>query len=411
MMKAMKPSFSKLVRVALSLSLALGVYAAIDFQRARSFVPEFTVVRFNEIRLELVEASWRVPWFFGLFEYSQSVSLSVEDLFFNLSTKNHRLDGIEDFTLELWYENELTLVQPATSDLRLERSGVYRLSLKHSSPQLEYVYEAELELQLPPEISISKLSAQQGDVLAIRIDHIDDTMNIALKAPFKPSAPLRTEDSILWFMPVVYRQTPGSYAMELSIDDTIYTYELEVLAYDFKALYFTVDTTVVRSTVGNPAAVEEYRAIIWPTYERFESTHYWRDPFILPVEGARISSTFGEMRFVNNAPNPTRHVGIDYAIACGTDVRASNRGRVEVSQFLIMIGNTVVIDHGLGLKTYYEHMEELFVQPGEIVERGQVIGTVGTTGYSTGCHLHFQAMIKNQSFNPEFLYELRKTQP
>lgn len=412
MIEAMKQSVKKIVMAISALSLALGVYAWNDFQRARSYEPEFKVVAFNQTPLTLVEASWRVPWFFGLFEWSgQWLRRTEEDQFFKLSTLDHYLEGMEGFTLELLYEDELTTFEPAPSSVRLERSGVYRMFLKHSSPQLDYVYQAQLELELPPEVSISKLSAQQGDVLVIRVDHIHDAMNVELKAPFKPSAPLRTKDAILWFMPVVYRQTPGTYPIEVTIDETFHSYELEVLAYDFKALYFTVDTSVVRSTVGNPAAVEEYRTVIWPTYETYEPNNYWNDPFMLPVEGARISSTFGEMRFVNNAPNPTRHVGIDYAIACGTDVRASNRGRVEVSQFLIMIGNTIVIDHGLGLKTYYEHMEELFVQPGEMVERGQVIGTVGTTGYSTGCHLHFQAMIKNQSFNPEFLYELRKTQP
>ena len=69
-----------------------------------------------------------------------------------------------------------------------------------------------------------------------------------------------------------------------------------------------------------------------------------------------------------------------------------------------MIGNTIVIDHGLGLKTFYEHMEDITITQGDMVEKGQLIGHVGTTGYSTGCHLHFQAMVKNQSINPEFLY-------
>ena len=71
-----------------------------------------------------------------------------------------------------------------------------------------------------------------------------------------------------------------------------------------------------------------------------------------------------------------------------------------------MIGNTIIIDHGLGLKTYYEHMEDIIIKAGDLVEKGQLIGHVGTTGYSTGCHLHFQAMVKNQSINPEQLYTL-----
>ena len=203
---------------------------------------------------------------------------------------------------------------------------------------------------------------------------------------------------------MAYREAAKVYPLTLSINGQEYNYELDVNTYEFKEIHFTVKQTVVSSTVGNNDAVIQYRETIYPLYETFETEEYWEGNFINPVEGARMSSTFGEMRFVNNAKTPTRHAGIDYAIACGTEVLASNAGKVEYAGFLTMIGNTIVIDHGLGLKTFYEHMEDITITQGDMVEKGQLIGHVGTTGYSTGCHLHFQAMVKNQSINPEFLY-------
>ena len=398
--------------VSFLIGLSLASYAFLDYRRVAHYNPSERNLVISEERVQPNQIDTTQSWFFGMFNHSIKVvddakslsSLKVSEAFVPLA-----YEGTLEVVVMTPDSSILRLVDP--KELVFVASGLYRLEMRQSSLDAIYTYHVELNVNLEPKISLSKLQAEQGDVVMIRIDQLESFREVELKAPFKPSEPLRTDQSMYWFLPVVYRQEPGIYPIDVTIDGKVSTFAFEVLPYDYKAIYFTVDASVVRSTVGNPEAVNQYRSIIWPTYERFEEVDYWRDPFILPVDDARISSTFGEMRYVNNALSSTRHVGIDYALPCGSEVKASNRGRVEVSEFLIMIGNTIVIDHGLGLKTYYEHMDSLSVEPGDIVERGQVIGTVGTTGYSTGCHLHFQAMIKNQSFNPEFLYELRKNNP
>jgi murein DD-endopeptidase MepM/ murein hydrolase activator NlpD len=117
------------------------------------------------------------------------------------------------------------------------------------------------------------------------------------------------------------------------------------------------------------------------------------------VEG-RITSSFGLYRYINGATTPSRHQGIDIAVPTGTPVPASNRGRVVQADFVIMTGNTVVIEHGGGLKTYYYHMSEIDCAVGDMVEQGDIIGLVGSTGYSTGAHLHFEVRIDNRSVSP-----------
>ena len=72
---------------------------------------------------------------------------------------------------------------------------------------------------------------------------------------------------------------------------------------------------------------------------------------------------------------------------------------------IIYTGNTVVIEHGGGLKTYYYHMDSIEVKEGQIVERGALIGTVGSTGYSTGAHLHFEVKMGRSSLSPWELFD------
>ncbi len=277
-----------------------------------------------------------------------------------------------------------------------------QVEVKEENYYLEYLFHVNVELEAI--VQLPDLKSVQGDILYFQIDNAPRNSQISVVSDFSESNIYQNDNTIIFYIPMWYAAEVKEYALSIYLNHDVYDYIIDLDEFEFRELHFTVPTSTVTSTVGNPNAAPEYREIIYPTYESAIDYVYWDGNFILPVEGARISSNFGDKRFVNNATVPTRHVGIDYAIDCGTDVLASNGGEVIVAYNLIMIGNTVVIDHGLGLKTYYEHMKDLNVSVGDIVEKGDLIGHVGTTGYSTGCHLHFQSMIKNQSINPESLY-------
>lgn len=88
----------------------------------------------------------------------------------------------------------------------------------------------------------------------------------------------------------------------------------------------------------------------------------------------------------------------------GDAVWAPGRGKVVYAGFLQMTGNTVVIEHGGGLKSYFFHLDSLACKQGDIVEKEQLIGQAGSTGYSTGPHLHYEARIGNQSIDPDQLF-------
>lgn len=122
-------------------------------------------------------------------------------------------------------------------------------------------------------------------------------------------------------------------------------------------------------------------------------------PFLIPVEG-RMTTPYGYTRYVNGRLNGT-HNAIDWAAPTGTPIQATNDGVVVLADDLYLTGLSVYIDHGMNLFSQYAHLSEIWVEPGEEVEAGQVIGLVGSTGFSTGPHLHFTFWIGNIPTNPD----------
>lgn len=141
-------------------------------------------------------------------------------------------------------------------------------------------------------------------------------------------------------------------------------------------------------------------------YRTITPERLWRGAFTRPVAGTGSGTGFGARRIINGKPRAP-HAGIDYAAPSGTPVVAANSGRVALVGDFFFPGRLVVVDHGLGLHTLYFHLESVLVGLSEPVERGQVIGTVGTTGRSTGPHLHFGAQLGPVRVDPAVLLELR----
>ena len=114
---------------------------------------------------------------------------------------------------------------------------------------------------------------------------------------------------------------------------------------------------------------------------------YFKDQFITPVDNAIITGVYGSQRILNGKPR-WPHYGLDYAQKTGTPIKAMLSGVVTLAEKdLYYTGATLIFDHGHGISTLYMHMNEIFVEMGQEVKKGDIIGTVGKSGRATGPHL------------------------
>ena len=117
--------------------------------------------------------------------------------------------------------------------------------------------------------------------------------------------------------------------------------------------------------------------------------NYFKNKFIMPVEGI-ISGVYGSQRILNGKPR-WPHYGIDIAANQGTQIKSAGSGVVTMAEDdLYYTGGTIIMDHGHGISTIYSHLENVIVSVGDKINQGDIIGTVGSTGRSTGPHLDFR---------------------
>lgn len=121
-------------------------------------------------------------------------------------------------------------------------------------------------------------------------------------------------------------------------------------------------------------------------------------PSVWPARGW-LTSRFGP-RISPFTARRQQHTGIDIAAALGTPIAAPARGRVSSISSSGPLGNSLTIDHGFGVRTFYGHTEEIFVGVGDLVERGQKLASIGSSGRSTGPHLHYSIQVRGKARDP-----------
>jgi murein DD-endopeptidase MepM/ murein hydrolase activator NlpD len=132
----------------------------------------------------------------------------------------------------------------------------------------------------------------------------------------------------------------------------------------------------------------------------------WWENFELPLSKIYITSPYGYSR--ETGSYNIAHKGTDFRASLGTEVRAVNLGIVRLVEEGRTYGKTIVVDHGLGVQSFYLHLSEIKVKKGQIVKRGEVIGLSGQSGYATGPHLHLSLRINGSSVDPMKFFELTK---
>lgn len=276
---------------------------------------------------------------------------------------------------------------------------------ERSAPQQsEPVVAPEPEVKVKS-VAFSTFATQPGEMLTITLENFADPQSIKIDNPFGDRPQLvEIGERLVAFIPIKSSQTAGEYTLTVSDGDFHEDFLITVKPKNFSVQNIVVDPSVTERTIDNQAANDEYFQKVQPFKTSFEPEILWEGLFEKPTGHCRVSSEFGEIRTVNGVESD-RHGGVDFACDKGEPVFAANSGKVLFAQNIALTGNTVMIEHGLGLKTWYYHMDSIDVKEGDMVKKGQQIGTIGETGFATGPHLHFAASVGKTYINPWTLFE------
>jgi murein DD-endopeptidase MepM/ murein hydrolase activator NlpD len=202
---------------------------------------------------------------------------------------------------------------------------------------------------------------------------------------------------------------PGAYPLKYTVVFADGHYEsseenIAVLTKDFPVKKLWVDEKFVTPPQEALQRIREESAILKSVYAIFTPEWLGDGAFIIPSEG-EVVPNFGERRFFNNKPRSS-HSGVDISSPFGAPVKASNAGKIVLASDLYFAGKAVIIDHGLGVFSLYCHFSRFRVKRGDFIQKGDVIGEIGSSGRVTGPHLHWGIKVQGSRVDPFSLLSL-----
>jgi murein DD-endopeptidase MepM/ murein hydrolase activator NlpD len=156
-------------------------------------------------------------------------------------------------------------------------------------------------------------------------------------------------------------------------------------------------------TDPDPKRTEEANRL-WSILSTNGTQIYHTGFFVPPVASTRRTSFFGDRRvyqYSNGTSDTSIHAGVDFGVPKGTSVSACAAGKVVLARMRIVTGNSVVIEHAPGIYSLYYHLDSIIVKEGDIVNSGTQIGLSGSTGLSTGPHLHWEIRVGTENTDPD----------
>ena len=250
-------------------------------------------------------------------------------------------------------------------------------------------------------ISIFPENIYPGDVFVINVDSINT-----------PTAQFQGRSLIFYQNNGAYKALasidittePGKYPLTLNHNNQRITYNIAVRFKRFPVKNITLKSEKVFLSPENEKRADAEETLLKSIWNRTTPYPLWTDNFIIPIP-SDITSPFGVKRIINKKKE-SRHRGTDYRGKTGTPIKSINSGIVTLTDNHFFGGNTVVINHGLGLYSVYLHLSQTNVSNGDRVIKGDILGLVGSTGRASGPHLHLSVKLYGESINPESLYKL-----
>ena len=403
----MKKLFAWLCMVALFAALVVCGAVAFLYQRASLGDVPPAQVQFAGQELEPNGYSWGVPVLGGVLyrTFEQSSTLTVQDLGV-LATASPSLtlgEGLPAGACRLTvtgpgggivYEGSAEGFAQAS----LPQNGAYEVLLtagrvktgeKPAQPIGFYRYKFRCTLSVEPTLTLSAAELPRGGVFAVYVSGVLDqgvqpTAQCGLgQVWFAPWA-----GGWLGFVPVAYNAEAGAHPLTVTVGTRTLTAELTVRHRDFAK----VETTEEESATPDGAA-QQFRDKIWPLYTTGAPEVRWSGAFTTPVEG-KVALDYGVYEYVNGSKGAQRSSGVEFEAEQGSQVACPAPGTVVFADPLLLTGNTVVVDHGCGLKSYLYNLGSLSVSAGAQVAQGDTLGFVGSE------HINYELKIANKSIDP-----------
>ena len=196
--------------------------------------------------------------------------------------------------------------------------------------------------------------------------------------------------------------TPGIYALQMQITDEAgrqSSYEARVYVQDGSYTQEVIEIPEDRQNLLATEVVQAELDRVSAVMSGFTSERFFGGLMSLPSTGP-VTSRFGTRRSYNGSGYDTFHGGTDFGGAPGSLVLAAAAGTVVLAEPLNVRGNAIIIDHGWGVYTGYWHLTQIYVANGQLVQRGDPIGTLGSTGLVTGAHLHWEMWVGGVQVDP-----------
>jgi murein DD-endopeptidase MepM/ murein hydrolase activator NlpD len=260
--------------------------------------------------------------------------------------------------------------------------------------------------QNPPAMAVTHYarSLQPGEVVLLTVSGVQDLRKLEAVA-FGKHFPCSSTAEKNWecLVGIDLETKPGAYTVAVQGQGagtaSVHTeYRLNVKPKVFPERRLSVDEKFVTPPPETLERIRKESERVREAMAPVSPERLWDGPFRVPVPGEPISS-FGKRSILNGKPR-SPHAGTDFRGATGVPVKAPNRGRVVLAGDLYFSGNTVILDHGQGLYSYFAHLSKITVTEGDIVEEGVVVGNVGATGRVTGPHLHWSIRLSETRIDP-----------
>lgn len=250
-------------------------------------------------------------------------------------------------------------------------------------------------------IKMFPLPLSQGKSAAIYVEGISEQFEpagqfVEQELQFAPAA-----DGYIAFIGIDAFTDPGIYSIELTdqtLGSILFNQNIAIDSANYGIQYITIPADKIDLLA--PEIRQNEDAFLATIYNVFEPEPLWTGTFTLPFSNTVVTAPYGDARSYNDGPIEIYHTGVDFAGGIGTKIFAPASGRVVLSQTLTLRGNSLVINHGLGIMTGYYHLSKILVEEGDIVTAGQVIAEGGSTGLSSGPHLHWDLRIHDVTVDP-----------